>query len=189
MDLLKSKDLTAYGRTKGLEVADLGTLKESELLSRFGKLKIQDALKGLAKGDVTLPLRAENKSFIFQVVEREDGKPLEKNDALKEIRARVVAEKARVMARLNAEDGIKSKSIKFTKDTGFVPRNSNAVPGVGPIPPEGAGLLALSKGGIFERPVEINGKFYVFAYADEKQPDKDEWEKTRTCSPESARRS
>jgi parvulin-like peptidyl-prolyl isomerase len=179
MDVLKSKDLAAYGKAKGLEVVDLGTMKESELLSRFGKLKIMDALKGVGKGDITLPIRSENRSFIFQVVEREDGKPLDKVEALKVIRTRVVAEKARMMARVKAEDGVKDKGLKFTKDTGFMPRSSAVLPGVGPIPKEASGLLALSKGQVFQSPVEVNGKFYVFAYADEKQPDRDQWEKEK----------
>ncbi len=179
MDLLKSKDLTAYGKAKGLEVVDLGTMKESELLSKFGGLKIEDALKGVNKGDITLPMRAENRSFIFQVVEREEGKPLEKSEALKVIRTRVAAEKAKTMARMKAEDAIRDKGLRFTKDTGFIARNSTTLPGIGPVPKVSAGLLALSRGQVFQSPVEVNGKFYVFAYADEKQPDKDQWEKEK----------
>jgi hypothetical protein len=179
MDLLKSKDLAAYGKAKGLEVVDLGTEKESQVVSRFGKLKIQDALSGVGKGDISLPIRDEGKSFIFQVVDREEGKPLEKSEAIKVIRARVAAEKARMMARVMAADGIKNKGLRFTRDTGFLPRSSTAIPGLGAIPQESAGLFALSKGEVFPSPVEIDGKFYVFAYADEKQPDKEQWDKDR----------
>ena len=179
MDLLKSKDLAAYGKAKGLEVTDLGTVRESQVASRFGKLKIQDALKGLGKGDISLPIRDEGKSFIFQVVDREEGKPLEKGEAIKMIRARVAAEKARIMARMTAEDAIKDKGLKFTRDTGFLPRSSTAIPGIGPIPSQSAGLFALSKGQVFQSPVEIGGKYYVFADVDEKQPDKEQWEKDK----------
>ena len=179
MDLLKSKDLEAYGKSKGLQFVDLGTLKESELISRFGNLKIQDALKGLAKNDITLPLRATDRSYIFQMLDKVDGRPLEKSDALKVIRARVQGEKARTMAVGKAADAVKDRSLKFTKDTGFIQRNSVVVPGLGPIPAESAGIFALTKGQVFQKPVEVNGKFYVFAYADEKQPDKGEWEKDK----------
>jgi parvulin-like peptidyl-prolyl isomerase len=179
MDLLKAKDLAAYGKAKGLEVIDPGTLKESEIVSRFPKLKMQEGLKGLAKGDVTLPMRTDNTSFIFQVVDRQDGKLLDKDDAIKAIRARVVAEKARTTARTMAEAAVKDKGLKFTRTTEFVPRSSDAIPGIGPIPPDSSALFALSAGQVFERPVAIDGKYYVFAYADEKQPDKAEWDKEK----------
>lgn len=179
MDLLKSKDLAAYGKTKGLEVMDLGTMKESELVSRFSKLKMEDGLKGLARGDVTLPMRTENMSFIFQVVDREEGKLLDRAEAIKEIRARVAAEKARTMARTAAEDGARNKGLKFARTTDFMPRSSTDIPGIGAVPAESAALFNLSKGQVFDRPVEINGKYYVFAYADEKQPDNAQWEKNK----------
>lgn len=182
MDLLKSKDLAAYGKMKGLEVVDLGTMKESELISRFGKLKMREGLKGLVKGDVTLPMRTDTMSFIFQVVDREEGKLLDRAEAVKEIRARIAAEKARTMARTMAEDGVKDKGLKFARTTEFIPRSSTSIPGIGPIPAENAALFALSKGQVFEKPVEVNGKFYVFAYADEKQPDKAQWEKEKVAS-------
>ena len=179
MDLLKSKDLAAYGTSKGLDVVDLGTLKESDVLSRFSNLKIREALKGLGKGDITLPLRVEGRSYIFQVMDQDEGKPLEKAEALKIIRARVVAERSATMAEGKAEDAVRDKGMKFTRDTVFIQRNSASIPGIGVLPKESAGLLGLAKGQVFQRPVEVDGKFYVFAFADEKQPDKEQWDKDK----------
>ncbi len=179
VDLLKSKDMSAYGKSKGIEVTDLGTLKESEVTSKFAGLKIQEALKGMGKGDVSLPIREGEKSFIFQIVDREEGKPLEKGDALKILRARLEGKKAELMARVTAEDGTKGKGARFTKDAGFLPRSATAIPGLGGIPKEDLGIFALSKGQTFQNPVEINGRFYVFACVDEKQPENGQWEKDK----------
>ena len=96
----------------------------------------------------------------------------------KSSRARVTGEKARVMARLRAEDAIKG-GAKFVKETGFLPKNSPVIPGIGQIPRDGAGIFALPKGKTYDKPVEIGGKYYVFACRDEKQPDKDQWEKEK----------
>ncbi len=179
MDLLKSKDMSAYSRSKGIEVVDLGTVRESELNAKFGRLKLQERLKGMGKGDISLPIRDGGKSYIFQIVDRQEGKPYEKADVLKVIKARVAGEKAKAMARMKAEDAVKAKSVKFQKETSFMPRNSLMVQGIGQIPREHAGVLRLSKGQTYEKPVEIDGKYYVFAYADEKQPTKEQWEKEK----------
>ena len=179
MDLLKSKDLSAYGKSKGLEVVDLGAQKESDIVSKFGKLKIQDVLKGMGRGDISLPVREAEKSFIFQIVDREEGKPLEKADAMRILRQRLINEKAKLMARLTAEDAAKGKGASFTKDAEFLPRSATAIPGLGEIPKEGLAILGLSKGQTFQTPVEINGRFYVFACTDEKQPENDQWEKDK----------
>jgi hypothetical protein len=112
------------------------------------------------------------------MVDREEGKPLDKSEALKAIKARVTGEKARVMARLTAEDAIKG-GAKFVKDTGFLPKNSPVIPGIGQIPGGGAGIFTLPKGKTYDKPVEIEGKYYIFACLDEKQPDKDQWEKEK----------
>ena len=179
VDLLKSRDLSAYGKEKGIEVVDLGVLKESDVVSKFGKLNIRDALKGMGKGDVSLPVREGDKSLIFQIVDREEGKPLDKEEAFKILRARLAGEKARLMARVMAEDAAKGKGTAFTRDTGFLPRSSTAIPGLGEIPKEDLAVFALSKSQTFQKPVEIGGKFYVFACVDEKQPDAGQWEKDR----------
>jgi hypothetical protein len=178
MELLKSKDMAAYGKSKGLQVVDLGMTKESDLFGRFAGLRPKEWLRGLGRGEFSLPMRDGGKSYIFQMVDRQEGKPLDKSEALKVIAVRVTGEKARVMARLAAEDAIKG-GVKFVKDTGFLPKNNPVLPGIGQIPRDGAGIFALPKGKTYDRPVEIGGKYYVFACLDEKQPDKDQWEKEK----------
>jgi hypothetical protein len=179
MDLLKSRDMSAYSRSKGIEVIDLGTMKESELIAKFGRLNIRERLKGMAKGDVSLPIRDGGKSYIFQIIDRAQGKPYEKSDVLKTIKARLIGEKAKAMARLRAEDAIKAKSVKFGKETPFMDRDTPMIRGVGQVPKEHIALLALPKGQTYDKPVEVNDKYYVFALADEKQPAKEQWEKEK----------
>lgn len=179
MDMLKSKDMSGYGRSKGIEVVDTGILKERDLVTRFGKLNIQDKLKGLAKGEISLPVRDGNVSYIFQLVDRAEGKPYEKADALKIAGAKIARDKAAMFARVKAEDAVKDKGMKFSQETGFIARQSGSVPGVGEIPKEHSGLFALSKGETYGKPVEINGKYYVLACTDVKQPENDQWEKEK----------
>ncbi len=178
MELLKSRDMAAYGKSKGVEVVDLGMTKESDLFGRFARLRPKEWLRGLGKGEISLPMRDGGKSYIFQMVDREEGKPLDKSEALKVIKARMTGEKAGVMARLRAEDAIKG-GAKFVKDTGFLPKNSPVIPGIGQIPRDDAGIFTLPKGKTYDKPIEIGGKYYVFACLDEKQPDKDQWEKEK----------
>jgi len=179
MELLKTKDMAVYGRSKGIEVTDLGVLKESEVMARFAALKPQNWLKSLGKGEISLPVREGDRSFIFQMADREEGKPLPKEAAVKAIRERIAAEKANVMARVKAEDAARGKEAKFGKETAFIPRNVMMIQGVGQIPRDDAGVLALSKGGIYGKPVSIGGKYYVFKCTDEKQPDNAQWEKDK----------
>ncbi len=181
MDLLKSRDMSGYSRSKGIEVIDLGTMKESELNAKFGRLKIQERLKGMGKGDISLPVRDGGKSYIFQIVDRAEGKPYEKGEVLKIIKTRVIGEKAKAMARLRAEDAIKAKSVKFGKETPFMERNTPMIQGVGQVPKEHTALLGLSKGQTYDKPVEMNDRYYVFAVADEKQPGKEQWEKEKNA--------
>jgi hypothetical protein len=68
MDLLKAKDIDAYGKQKGLAVSDTGDMRQTELFKRFKTLKIETWLKDLRKGDVSLPARDDGKSYIFQLV-------------------------------------------------------------------------------------------------------------------------
>ncbi len=178
MELLKSKEMSAYGKSKGVEVVDLGIAKESDLVTRFARLRPKEWLRSLGKGEISLPMRDGGASYIFQMVDREDGKPLEKSEALKAIKTRVTGEKARVMARLAAEDAIKG-GAKFAKETGFLPKNNPVVPGVGQIPRDGAGIFTLPKGKTYDKAVDIGGKYYIFACLDEKQPEKDQWEKEK----------
>jgi peptidyl-prolyl cis-trans isomerase D len=179
MDLLKSKDIAGYGKEKGIDVVDLGQVKESDLLKKFPKLPIKDSLKGMNKGDVTLPMRSGNDSYIFQLVDRQDGRQLTKEEASKTIRERIALEKAQVLARAKAEDAVKDKNTKFTKETGFMNRNSKAIPGIGPIPKENADVLTVAKEQVYPKAVAISGKYYVFAYGDEKIPTAEEWQKDK----------
>jgi len=179
VELLKSKDLSAYGKSKGLEVVDLGAQKESEIAAKFAGLKIEDVLKGMGKGDISLPAREGEKSFIFQIVDREEGKPLEKSEALKILRQRLAGEKAKLMARVAAEDGTKGKGAAFTKDSEFLARSAAAIPGLGNIPRGDLAIFGLSKGQTYQKPVDINGRYYVFACVDEKQPESGQWEKDK----------
>ena len=48
-------------------------------------------------------------------------------------------------------------------------------------------VLALAKGQTYQKPIEINGKYYVFAYNDEQEPDKAQWEKEKENYRRSAR--
>jgi peptidyl-prolyl cis-trans isomerase D len=180
MELLKVKDIDAYGRGKGLTVTDLGVMKESEAFQRLKAMKPQDWLKGLRKGDISLPIRLDTRSYIFQLVDFEAGKPIDKATALKTIRERVALEKAKVMARMDAEGAIRKKSLSAKKETGFLPRSSAALPNIGVIPRDGTGVMALSKDNeIYDKPLEMGGKYYVFSLKDEKAPDKEEWEKDK----------
>ena len=180
MDLLKTKDLAAYGKTKGLEVVDLGTMKESEVSTGLAKYKVQEWIKGMNRGDVSLPVRETNRSLIFQLVDKEDGKPLEKSEAAKIIRSRLAGERAKGLARAKAEDALKDGSARYTKDSGFLPKMSRAIPSIGPVPAEHLAVFNLSpEQKAYGSPVEINGKYYLFAFQDQKLPDAAQWEKEK----------
>jgi peptidyl-prolyl cis-trans isomerase D len=180
LELLKVKDPDAYARQKGFEVVDLGTLKESDLLKRFKGIKLDQALKGLKKGEISLPVRDGTRSYIFVLTDSEEGKLLDKATVTKEIQEKLKREKAKQMAKASAEDAISKKTVEGKKETGFIPRNSPAIPGIGPVPKDNAGILTLSeKTPLYEKPVEIGGKFYVFSFKGEKAPDTAEWEKEK----------
>jgi parvulin-like peptidyl-prolyl isomerase len=180
LDLLKAKDITEYAKQKGLEVVDVGATRESELIKKFKGLKIEEWLKGLKKGDISLPARDAGRSYIFQLVDAEGGKPIDKNIVLKEIKERIVKEKTKLIAKTEAEAEINKKIADTKNDTGLIPRNSTSIPKIGVLPPEHAGVLALTKEKwLYEKPVDISGIYYVFKYKGEKQPGKDEWEKDK----------
>ncbi len=179
-DLLKAKDIEAYGKQKGLDVLDLGLLPESEVLKRLKDLKGEQWLKELKKGDISLPVRGMSKSYIFQVVDREEGKPIDKSIVLKEIRERVTSEKAKAMAKAEAEDAIATKKVQFKQETGYFPRGLTDIPKVGRLPAEHMAVLSLSEQNReYAKPVEINGSYYVFAYKGEDLPDKKLWEQQK----------
>lgn len=177
MDLMKSQDMDAYGKEKGLAVSDLGEMKESDLVKRFKGLKTEDLRELKKKGEISRLIRSgEGKSYIFQLVSMEEGKDLDKNLALAKIKERIINEKAKALAKSAAEEAIKGKSLNVKRETGFIPRNSRGIPGIGEIPQEQKGILAISQSqAIYEKPLEASGKFYVFSFKEEKLPDRDEW--------------
>jgi parvulin-like peptidyl-prolyl isomerase len=180
MELLRTKDLAAYAKSKGLEIVDLGAMKEREVTARLSRLKVDTWLKGMNKGDISLPIRDNTKSYIFQVVDKEEGKPLSKEEAVGAIKVRIAGERAKTLAKAKAEDAIKDKSTKYTKDTGMMPRTSPAIPTLGQIPKEDLDLLQLSpERKLYEKPVEFGGRYYVFSFLEEKQPDQAQWEKEK----------
>ena len=181
MDLLKSKDVPAYAKSKGMEAVDLGTLKESEVVAKLSRLKTDAWLKGMGKGDISLPVREGTKSYIFQVLDKEEGKPLAKDDAARIIKARIVSERTKTLAKAKAEEAIKDKSVRHTRDTGMLARTSATIPTLGQIPKEDTDLLRLNpERKVYEKPVEIGGRYYVFSFLEEKQPDEAQWEKEKT---------
>jgi peptidyl-prolyl cis-trans isomerase D len=180
MELLKAKDIDAYAREKGLKVNDTGTVRQSELFKAYKSLKIEAWAKDLRKGDISLPVRDDGRSLIFQLIEREDGKPMEKSAALQSIKNRLTAEKAKEKARLGAQDAVKSKSIDKKTHTGFISRTATSLPKIGDVPRDNTGLLGLTKDKpVYDKPVEINGDYYVFGYAGEQEPDRQEWQKDK----------
>ncbi len=180
MELLKFNDIDVYGKRNGLEVIDTGALKESELLKEFKDVKVEEWIKGLKKGDISLPIRGNSKSYIFKLIAADEGKPFDKAIIMKELRERIVLDKARIFAKANAEEAISKKTYGSKNETGFLQRNINDIPKIGPIPRENIDILALSKDHvIYGKPVEISGKYYVFSFKDEKIPERQGWEKNK----------
>jgi hypothetical protein len=179
---LKAKSIETYGKEKDLAVTDLGDLRESEVQKKLKNMKPQEWLKGLKKGDISLPIRADGKSYIFQVTDLETGKPFDKATVIKELREKVFAEKAKNLTKIEAEEVIQKKAFNSKKDTGFLSRSTAEISKVGMIPPEHAGLLALSKDRpLYEKPVEMGGRYYIFSFKDERAPDTQEWEKDKAA--------
>jgi hypothetical protein len=181
MDLLKAKDMDAYGKEKGFVTRDLGDMKEGDLLRQFKDLKVEDLREMKKKGEISRLIRStDGKSYIFQFVDMMEGKDLDKTLALAKIKEKVIGEKAKAMAKLAAEGAIKDKSLSAKNETGFITRNAHSIGGLGEIPQEHSGIFSLSQTTTFyEQPVEISGKYYVFSYKDEKFPDKQEWAKDK----------
>jgi len=181
MDLLKGKDLDAYGKEKGFQVTDLGEMKESDLIRQFKGLKIEDLREMKKKGEISRLVRTvEGKSYIFQLVDVTEGKDLDKTLALAKIRDRLTGEKAKTLAKAAAETAIKDKSFVIKGETGFVLRSARNIEGLGEIGQDSKGVLSLSQSkAVYDNPVEIAGKFYVFSYKDEQLPDKQGWEKEK----------
>jgi peptidyl-prolyl cis-trans isomerase D len=180
MDLLKFNDIDVYGKRNSLEVMDTGTLKESELLKKFKDVKIEEWIKGLKKGDISLPIRANLKSYIFKLIAMEEGKPFDKSVIMKDLKEKIMLEKAKMFAKAVAGEVISKKAFSSKNETGFIRRNVGDIPKIGPIPGENMDILTLSKdNAIYGKPVEIAGKYYVFSFKDEKVPEKQEWERDK----------
>ena len=180
LDLLKVKDVDAYGKEKGLAVVDLGPMKEGEFLRKFKDLKAEVWLRGLRKGDISLPVRGDGKSFIFQLVDMEEGKPMDKGVVVSSIRERIRDEKAKALAKTAAQEAISNKTFHEKNETGFLARNSLILPKLGNLTREDAGVLTLSKDSrVYQKPVELGGKFYIFYFKEEQVPGKDQWEKEK----------
>jgi hypothetical protein len=180
MDLLKAKDIATYAKEKGIKLYTLTDIAESEINKRFGGLKVTDIIKGLKKGDITLPLRVDGKSYIFQLTAFKEGRLPDKEIVLKEIKERLIDERARRMAMAEAEEAIAKKDFLRAMQTGLFPRNKGVIPKLGKLPSEHMDLLRLSTDNpIYKRPVELSGKYYIFSLKDELPPDKKEWEKVK----------
>lgn len=180
MELLKVKDISVYGKQNGFEVTDTGMMKESEFIKRFKSVRAGEWLKGLRKGDVSLPAREGSMSYIFQVVEIEPGKSAEKGVALNGIRERIARNKAESFAKARAEEDIIKKKMSFKGETGMIPRSSAAIPGIGPLPQGFNDVLSLSKDRpVYDKPVVISNIYYVFSFKDERLPDREDWEKEK----------
>ena len=155
-------------------------MSQSELFKAYKNIKVETWIKDLHKGDISLPVRDDGRSLIFQLVEREDGKPMEKSVALQSIKNRLVAEKAKEKARLAAEDAVKSRSVDKKEHTGFISRGASSIPKIGEIPRDNADVLGLTKDKpVYDKPVDINGDYYVFGFAGEQDPDRQEWQKDK----------
>lgn len=180
LELLKVKDIDGYAKKNGLTVIDIENIKESELLKRFRSVNIGEWLKGLKKGDISLPVRVDTKSYIFKLIDIEEGKPFDKTTVVKILRERMAAEKSKGYARAVAEDAINKKDFTGAKTTGFIPRNSTSIPKIGSIPQDNLGIFSVSsKNPLYNKPVDISGRYYIFSYRDEKLPDKKDWEKDK----------
>jgi len=178
--LIKTKDFEGFAKKNGLNIVELNGIKESEFIKRFNNLNIKESLKGLKKGEISLPVRLDNKSYIFKILDIEEGRPMDKSLAIKQIRERLIQKKAKEYAKSIADEKISKKEFNPAKNTGFIMRNAKAIPKIGQIPPEHLSLLSLSqKDPIYKKPVEVEGKFYIFSYKDEKLPDKKEWERDK----------
>ena len=181
MDLLRIKDIDTYGKDKGLSVSTLNEMSESELVKQYKGLRVEDLREMKKKGEISRLIRsAEGQSYIFQLVEMTEGKDLDKTAAVAKIKEKVVHERAKVLARNAAEEAIKSKNIPVEKETGFVSRTAPVINGIGQVPADSLALLEVTKEKpIYDKPVEIAGRFYVFSFKTEELPDKQIWEKEK----------
>lgn len=180
LELLKEKDIEEYCKRKGLEITDIGLVKESDLNKKTGSQQLVESLKGMKKGEVSLPVREGGRSFIYVLVEKEEGKPLEKNAVLAELKEKLRLSEAKEMAKSLARESITKETSKSASETDYISRNASVIRGIGEIPKEHAAILQLNaKKTTYDQPVEISGKYYVFRYDSVKEPDQKTWEKEK----------
>lgn len=173
MELIKKKDMKSYANEANLKIFETALLSEKELSDTFGDIKDFSWLKDLRVNDISLPVRTDRRSYIFQLLERKGGEPLKEEEIRRMLKERIRLEKAKDYARKEALRFIESKERSFQKSTVFISRKSSDIPGLGEIPKEDLGILNLSKKEeIYGRPVEIGGKFYVFGFLEERLPDR-----------------
>jgi hypothetical protein len=83
-----------------------------------------------------------------------------------------------VLAKAKAEEAIKGKSVKYTRDTPDT-LHKPVIPNLGPISKENSDMLHLSQRKVYEKPVEFGGRYCVVSFIEEKQPDQAQWEKEK----------
>lgn len=180
LDLLREKDIERYGKSKGLKVFDTGFLTEREIKERFKNLKVEEAIRDLRKGEISLPLREGGRFYIFELTDFEKGKPLKKEVAIKLIESRLRKERAALLARAEAEEALEKGEYSWRGNTGFIQRNSTFIKGIGEIPEEGRGILKLNeRDRVFKKPLFIGGKYYIFSFKGEREPEREMWEKEK----------
>lgn len=177
MELIKTRDLDSFAKAHGLNLHTLGPLSEGELRKKLPTIKDFSWLKDLRTKDISLPVRSDGASYIFQVVDYKKGEPLEKATVVKILREKILIEKAKELAKNRAYEVLQSNRYRFEKITDFIPRNSSAIPKIGPIPEEHRGLFQLNTNTpVYTSPIEISGKFYVFSFDSEKIPAYSGWQ-------------
>ena len=180
VDLLKERDLEAYARRNGLAFSDSGLISQKEAKEKFKDVDVEGLIRDLRKGEISLPIKKGSKSYIFQLSDFQEGKPLPKEVALGVLRERMRRERATLLAKAKAEEAIERPHLSFKAKTGLLPRNSRFIKGIGEIPEDARGIFHLTeRDPIFRRPVLIGGKYYVFKYEREEPPRREMWEKEK----------
>jgi parvulin-like peptidyl-prolyl isomerase len=180
MELIKSRDMESFAKSHGLYIYDSGPLSEREFKEKFKEIKDLSWLKDLRIGDISLPVREGSKSYIFQLTDYKKGEPLKKEVAIARIKEKLALEKARELARAKANEVLEGGNARFEKKTDFLSRNSTGIPNIGEIPEPDRTIFQLNeKNPIYRKPVEIGGKFYIFSFDSEKNPEKEVWEKRK----------
>lgn len=172
-ELVKTKDMKSYAARANLKVFETDFLSKKELSERFGEIKDLSWLEELRVKDFSLPVRVGEKSYIFELIEKKGKEPLKEEEMRKVVRERIRYEKAKDYAKKEAMRFIEKENKVFSKTTALLSRKSLDIPGIGRVPDEDRGIFSLDrKENIYKKPVEIGGKFYVFAFMEERLPEK-----------------